>query len=304
MFMTMMTADDDNSGLFPSTVHGWTLAPDAESYSPEDLYRYIDGASELYISFGFKTLQSRRYLSDGWPEITVDLFDMGSSGNAFGIFAHGQENPDHEVGSDSEYLDGLLRFWQGECYVSILCSPETPESRTAVMALGRRIAKRLPPSGGRPAVLSVLPEEGLIAPSIRYFRHHAWQNTYQFVSSENILEIGPDCEAVLAKYDRGGQRPVVLLVVYPDATAAGRAFAGLRRIFRLSPEGDGTAVRLADKNYFAAGVETNAVAAVWHAGGAEQAIQMLSVLRERAAAQKKEGGNEKQDDQPQGIHQG
>jgi hypothetical protein len=41
----------------------------------------------------------------------------------------------------------MLRFWRGKYYVAILCSPETPEARTAVMALGRRLAKYLSPAG-------------------------------------------------------------------------------------------------------------------------------------------------------------
>ena len=272
--------------FFPGEVHGWTLAPEAETYTAEDLYRYIDGASELYISYGFKKLDVRRYSKKGWPEITVDLFEMSNAGSAFGIFAHSQEEPDQEVGRDSEYLDGLLRFWQGNFYVSLLCAPETPETRTALLALGRRLAQRLPRTGERPQALTLLPEDGLIGASIRYFHHHAWQNTYVFLSSENVLDIGPNNEAILAKYDRDGQRSVVLLVIYPDALIAGRALGSLGRRFNL-PAGEGAMVRTEDGKYFAAGMENSVVAAVWHGGGAEPALQLLSALREKAAAYKK-----------------
>jgi hypothetical protein len=264
--------------IFPGQVQGWTLAPGAETYDPDDLYKYIDGASELYISYGFRKLATRRYDRTGWPEITVDLFDMGDPGNAFGIFAHSQEAPGHEIGQDSEYLDGLLRFWQGSHYASILCSPETPESQTAVMALGRLIAQRLPRAEGRPEALSLLPANGLLQASIRYFRHSAWQNTYVFLAAENILNIGPESEAILAKYDQGEQRPVVLLVLYADGMAAGRAFANLARVFHL-PASGGVAVRLDDKKYFAAGMENAVLAAVWHGGGAAQAQALLASVR-------------------------
>ncbi len=279
-FMIMMKPSGVEADFFPGEVHGWSLAMEKETYTAEDLYHYIDGASELYISYGFNKLFVRRYEKKGWPEIMVDFFDMGDPGNAFGIFAHSQENPDHAVGQGSEYLDGLLRFWQGKYYISLLCSPETPESRTALMALGRQIAAYLPPSVERPQALSLLPDEGLIASSIRFFHHYAWQNSYGFISSENILEIGPDCEAILAKYEQGEQRPVVLLVRYPDGAVARRAFANLGRLFHL-PANGGAAVQLADKRYFAAGVETEVVTAVWHAGGAAQALQLLAALQEK-----------------------
>jgi hypothetical protein len=281
----MMTAEVVDKDLFPGEVQGWSLAPEAAVYSSEDLYTYIDGASELYISYGFKKLTARRYTKKGWPEITVDLFEMSTAGSAFGVFAHSQEKPDQEVGRDSEYLDGLLRFWQGNYYVSLLCSPETPETRTALLALGRRMAQRLPRAGERPEALTLLPANGLIGASIRYFRHHAWQNTYVFLSSENILDIGPNSEAILAKYDQGEERPVVLLVRYRDQAAAGRAFANLGRVIHL-PANGGAVVQPGDKNYVAAALENGVVAVVWHGGGPAQALTLLAAVRTAIAAGK------------------
>lgn len=279
----MVPAVGGASGFFPPAVQGWTLAPEASAYTPEDLYRYIDGASELYISYGFVKLLTRGYRRPGQPEIVVDLFDMGGPANAFGIFAHSQEAPAREIGQDSEYLGGLLRFWQGRYYVSLLCSPETPESRAAVMELGRQLARRLPAAGARPEILSLLPPAGLLAASIRLFHHHAWQNTYRFIANDDILGIDAGAEAVLAKYERHGERPLALLVRYPQRGFAERAFAGLVRKFDF-PAGAGAAVRLDDGSYFAAVLEKKVIAAVWHAGGAAPALELLAALRERIAA--------------------
>ena len=279
----MMTAEVIDTEVFPAEVNGWKLAPEGESFDAENLYKYIDGASELYISYGFKSLQTRRYFKEGQPEITVDLFDMGSPGNAFGIFAHSQENPGGGIGQDSEYLDGLLRFRQGSYYASLLCGPETPEARDALMELGKLLAGRLPPGAARPALLSLLPEEGLVASSIRYFHHPAWQNAYQFISSENILGIGPDTEAVLAKYGQEKQRPVVLLVRYPDGAAAEQAFTRLSRLFHL-PASGGAAILSADRKYFTALLGIRAVVAVWHAGGAAQAERLLAAIKDKIVA--------------------
>ena len=285
-FITMRPEQNLKGDFFPCAVRGWTLSVAVDSYTPENLYEYIDGASELYISYGFTKLISRKYEKPGLPEIVVDFFDMGSSANAFGIFAHSQEKPEREIGQDSEYLDGLLRFWKGRFYVSLLCSPETPESRSAVMELGRRLAEGILQAGARPVVLALLPNSGLIASSIRSFQHPAWQNTYVFIDSENILGIDPKCEAVLAKYEQGEQRPVMLLVLYPDRTVAERAFANLSRKFLL-PANEGEAVMLADKKYFAAVLEKRIVAAVWHGGGAKQALELLSAVRAKITAFKK-----------------
>lgn len=269
--------------LFPAAVQGWILAPLPESYTPENLYRYIDGASELYLSYGFVSLLSCRYQRQGQPEIVVDFFDMGSPGNAFGIFAHSQEKPEQTIGQDSEYLDGLLRFWKGRYYVSLLAAEVTAEAQTAVLTLGRSLAAAIPESGLRPRLLGALPDQGLVTASIRYFNHPAWQNSYVFIAAENILEIGPDCQAVLAKYEHERERPIVLLVLYADVATAQRAFAALRGKFLL-PAAEDKAVKLAGERYLAAGLEKKALIAVWHVAGAAPALQLLSLLREKIAA--------------------
>jgi hypothetical protein len=236
----------------------------------------------LYFSYGFHRLLTRHYEKEGQPEIVVDLFDMEDPGNAYGIFAHSQENPGLDIGQDAEYLDGLLRFWQGRYYASLLGSPETPESRLAILELGRKLAGRLGPAAARPLVLALLPEKDLSAASVRYFRHPAWLNTYVFISAENILGIGPDTQALLARYGQGEQRPVVMVVVYPMGDVADRAFADFSRIYKL-PERGG-AVQLADKKYLAAQVEGNVFAAVWHDGGAAPCSQLLAAIREKIVA--------------------
>jgi hypothetical protein len=47
----------------------------------------MDGAAELYRSYAFKRLMVRRYMKTDHPAIMVELFDMDSSDDAFGIFS-------------------------------------------------------------------------------------------------------------------------------------------------------------------------------------------------------------------------
>jgi hypothetical protein len=286
LVLTMMFLPGYDNEFFPSAVRGWALAPAGENYTPENLYLYIDGASELYISFGFTGLITRKYEKAGQPGIVVDFFDMGSPADAFGIFAHSQERPEKEIGQDSEYLDGLLRFWKGRFYVSLLCDHETPESRAAVMELGRILSGSITAKGERPVILDMLPGPGLLPSTIRYFHHHAWQNTYTFISAANILDIGPGREAVLAKYELGGQRPVVLLVLYPEASAAEQAFVSLKNKFNFQDRG-GEAVKLQDGKYFAVGLEKTVVAAVWDGNGPGGALSLLSAIRAKISAFKR-----------------
>ena len=112
--------------VLPGTVEGWEKAQGCEVYTSDDLHRYINGGAELYISYRFETMISQRYVL-GDDEIRVDLFDMGSGAGAFGVFSHSRESVDDFVAPDieSEYAGGLLTFWKGCFYGSILAYPET-----------------------------------------------------------------------------------------------------------------------------------------------------------------------------------
>jgi len=191
----------------PDELLGWRTVPDERVvYDRESLYDYIDGGAELYLSYGFHHLASCKYVQLDEPDIVVDLFDMGTSQNAFGVFSQSREVIEDAFGQGSQYTEGLLLFWKGRYYVSILASPETGRSKDAVFELARTIASAIPDEGPLPDVLARLPREGLVEESVRYFRHYIWLNSHYYVADENILHIEDTTHAVLAKYRRDGDR--------------------------------------------------------------------------------------------------
>ena len=126
----------------PAQVLGWQKSTKGAVYNAKNLFKYINGGAELYISYEFKELAALTYLKKGDAEIKVDVFDMGSSASAYGVFSHSKEGVDRFVRADveSEYASGLLTFWKGRYYISILAYPETDQKRDVVQKLGRFIA--------------------------------------------------------------------------------------------------------------------------------------------------------------------
>ncbi len=204
----------------PDAVAGWKKADPPNLYTPENLSTYIDGGAELYISYNFKNALSMKYLDAAANEIVVDIFDMGSAPDAFGVFAHSRETIDDRFGQGSEYAAGLLTFWKDRYYVSILAYPETTAKREVVFELGRAIAGAIKSDGPLPPIIALLPPENLLPETVRYFHHYIWLNSFYFVSHENVLNIGNDTPAALGKYRQGGSTFFLLLVRYPDAAKA------------------------------------------------------------------------------------
>ncbi len=210
----------DLAQLVPQRVNGWEISIDDQRYDRETLYDYIDGGAELYLSYGFKQLLTRTYARAGQPEIIVDLFDMNSSYDAFGVFSHSRETLDDTYGQGSQYTVGLLLFWKDRYFVSILASPETEESKIAVAVLARSIDNSITGEGQIPPIIALLPRESLAKESIRYFHHYIWLNSHYFIATENILHIDETTEAVLAKYEDSGKRQFLLLIRYEDENDA------------------------------------------------------------------------------------
>ena len=202
----------DWSRILPESISGWQKQED-RGFNRNNLYSYIDGGAELYLSYGFRTVLSRIYLCKDQPDLILEIFDMGSSANAFGVFAHTRETVDSTFGQGSQYTEGLLLFWKNNYYISILASPETPESKQAIFSLAHEIESTIPEKGKLPRLIQCLPRTGIIEESIRYFHHYIWLNTHYYIADTNILHIDPTTEAMLARYHQAGSRSLILLVI-------------------------------------------------------------------------------------------
>ena len=215
--------------ILPETIDGWKKAGPPGLYRADNLSTYIDGGAELYLSYNFKTALSLKYKDAAENEIAVDIFDMGTSSDAFGVFAHTRETIETGFGQGSEYAAGLLTFWKDRYYVSILAYPETAAKKDVVFKLGRTIADAIPGEGSLPPILGLLPAENLLPESVHYFHHYIWLNSFYFVSNENVLNIEGDTPAALAKYRQAGSTFFLLLVRYPDAVRAEAAAIQFRQ---------------------------------------------------------------------------
>ena len=210
----------------PQRISSWQLKEE-HIYDHQNLFEYINGGAELYLSYGFLNVSSREYMSEGEPSIFLDIFDMSNPKNAFGVFSHSRETIQATFGQGSQYTAGLLLFWKDHYFVSILAHPETEASKKAVFWLARQIETAIGTEGSLPEILSLLPQVSLVKESIRYFRHYIWLNSYYFVAHENILGIDENTDALLAKYGDQQQRHLLLIVKYPtekDAKIAYRDF--------------------------------------------------------------------------------
>jgi hypothetical protein len=214
------------NSLLPKTIDGWKIVEPGQYFDRRTIFDYMDGAGELYRSYSYRELLVQQYKSEqvAEPVITVELFDMGSSADAFGIFSFEQMDEPVGVGQGSEYGSGLLRFWKNQYFINIYTENETDITKQTSLALGKNIATAIPENGTIPKLVSFLPQEGLMVRSIRYFHLQSGLNHHYNLADKNVLNLDSTTNAILAKYQFASEKPYILLIQYSSQTAAISAF--------------------------------------------------------------------------------
>ncbi len=255
----------------PESFNGWNaLGPD-ETYTPENLYEYIDGGAELYRAFNVQQVLARRYIKEDAPEIIVDIFDMGSSEDAFGVYHHSlREGPDVDIGKDSEFLDTALYFWKGRFFVSIITLGDTEDTHRAMLEIGKSIGKAIPDAGSPPHLVTLLNIKNANIAEVHFFHNHLILNNYYYISDENILHLGEGSEGVLARYNIERPEPtadkeitpVALVIQYRSDDRAEQALTTFTNIYIPDADTDGYA-HLEDQKWAAVEVYKNHLIAVF-----------------------------------------
>jgi len=266
--------------LLPEDVEGWQIGREDRLFNRGNLYNYIDGGAELYLSYGFLEMIGRTYTQPGQPDIVVDIFDMGSSRNAFGVFSHSRESIESDFGQGSEYYEGFLHFWKDRYLVSILASPETPESKQALALLAAEIETAIAKDGPLPGILKFLPKQNLVEESVRYFRHHVWMNSHYFIAVENILNINDQTDALLARYGKPEQRSILLLVKYPQDKEAEAAYTSFAKAY-LPELAHEPSAQVGDGTWTASQVSGNLLMIVFKAPSPETALSLIEAVQRK-----------------------
>lgn len=266
------------AAFMPRTVGPWVSEPD-RVYNPETIFQYNDGAGEVYLSYHMKLLVSRRFHKDGRPDIVADLFNMGSSEDAFGVFTRDLDGEDAGIGQGSSYQAGLLTFWKDRYFGSVSAERETAESKDAVLELGRRIATAISKNGPTPRLLAALPPDGLDARHVCYLHDDSTLNAHFYVADKDILQLDRTASAVLAPYATAGGKSFLLVVSYPDEGKAARAFESFSKSYMPGAKRPGI-YRTVDKKWTASARAGTVVIVVFNADSDQFAMNQLAAVQE------------------------
>jgi len=217
----------------PSEAGGWKWDKKETEYNSKTLFKYMDGAAELYLAYGFQNLRVRQFEKSNQPPLIVELYEMVSSEDAYGVFSYEHQDEAVGIGQGSEFGGGLLRFWKGKYFVSIYAEGEGAEVESGILKMGRAAANSIPTTGPEPQLVGCIPGKnlGLVDKSVRYLKSHVLLNQRFFVAHQNILNLSPKTEAVLAQYLQDKKKTQLLLIRYPDSKEARDVYQGFMKAY-------------------------------------------------------------------------
>jgi len=259
--------------ILPEVLEEWSAEETTPLNTPNDMYGYMDGGAELYLTYGFRQALSRKYRKNGKTEVTAEIYDLIEARNAFGVFSHSRETENLQLGQGAFTLPGAVFFWKDHYYISLSAWESTPETEEFIHTLGLFIDEKIPVTAELPAVVKFLPPEGLVPFGYLYFHHYIWLNAYFYISDNNLLCIDDSTDAVMAKYGDPEKRMYLLIIQYSGQEAAREAFASFGQWF--FPSGlTGNCTRLEGGAWLAASTDDRLIAAVFN-GLVEQSTREL-----------------------------
>lgn len=260
--------------ILPEVLTGWSAEETTPLNTPNDMYGYMDGGAELYLSYGFRQALSRKYRKNGKPVVMAEIYDLIEARNAFGVFSHTRETENLQLGQGAFTLPGAVFFWKDHYYISLSTWESTPETEEFIHTLGAFIDEKIPVTAELPAVVKFLPVEGLVPFGYLYFHHYIWLNAYFYISDNNLLCIDDSTDAVMAKYGDPEKRMYLLIIQYSGQEAAREAFASFGQGF--FPGGlTGNCTRLEGGAWLAASMDDRLIAAVFNGLDEQSARELL-----------------------------
>jgi hypothetical protein len=189
----------------------------ASFYGPDNLYEYMDGAADIFVLYGVRSLLHLDLKAKA-AEISVDVFDMGSPENAFAIYA-AERSPDFHflaIGAEGYQYEGMLNFLQDRYYVKLLGFGNGADANLETLA--RTLSARIGTNPGFPALLSRLPAENRKPHSEQYMPSDPLGHPF----------LGP---AYIVGYKSGEQESKLLVTLARDQADAQQRLKQLEQSF-------------------------------------------------------------------------
>jgi NAD-dependent dihydropyrimidine dehydrogenase PreA subunit len=230
--------------FLPETLGEWKRISGPHTYEgKENLYEYIDGGAEPYLSYTFIGVSNAEYGKAGDKKVGIDIWEFGCTEDAYGVFTKDRAGVDMGLGDGSSLFNNYLYLWNNIYFIKI--EPrEGNVSGEEVVSIGKSIINMMPHKKAvLPAIANHLPQKHLIKDSMIFFHKKIiLDNIYisdNFIE-ENVFHLSEKTDAVIAEYKPyPDAKPFKLMLVnYPDIKMAQTAREEVIKLWRSWSENE------------------------------------------------------------------
>ena len=130
-------------------------------YTADNLWDFINGAADTYLSYGFEDLHVAEYIK-GKSVIKLEIYRHKDEIQAFGIYSS-ERSPTFRfinIGAQAYKADGSLNFFKGKFYVKIRTYSKSEKVLQTLETLALKVSDMLHGDSDMPATLKEFPDIG------------------------------------------------------------------------------------------------------------------------------------------------
>lgn len=148
-------------------VPGWTQQGPVRSFEADNLFEYMDGNAEGYLTYSFQRMQGVTCVK-GEDQIVFDISEMESPEFAWGIFVSNRNpnQPIEKIGMAGQIMERRAIFAKDKYFVEMAANP-AKDHRPVLKQFVALWEKRIEGNTSLPPVLGWFPEDGLDQDSMR-----------------------------------------------------------------------------------------------------------------------------------------
>ena len=227
---------------------GWVQSRAPSTYQGKTLYRDRATSPDLYYAYGFERQAEVEYQAPQFgskPLILLEIFDMGTPENAFGIYSfYTYPRMTFEwVGAKAMLSGGYLRFAKGKYFVQIEGYEFATGIREGMIALAKAVAAQIEDPPPKPRILALLPNNKKIHGSTKLFRSNWALSQIYSTSPADVPQLADTALGVSAYYQNSTNSTnwtdaqIVYIIRFPDTATAESAYIRYRDIIYALMDG-------------------------------------------------------------------
>ena len=182
--------------IFPDLA-GFKRQTNYPVYQPDNLWDFINGAADTYLSYGFIDLHVAEY-KKGKNIIKLEIYRHSDNTMAFGIYSN-ERSPSFrfmKLGAQGYIADGSVNFFKGQYYVKIKTYSKKANTLQATESLAVKVANMLQGDNEMPALLSQFPALGKKINEETFINESVLGHGFLNKAFKASYEVGPDSFSV------------------------------------------------------------------------------------------------------------